>query len=172
MTANNTINVSHTDAAQAFIEKVAALQQDIPNFIIPPSRKENNRLTSAASVPPEFIEMTLTATQNSTHLALGGTMDAAQVRDLINYAEAYAPAVAQLEALTQFLKHSVLAAKNKAGRQALTTYSLAQRLSKQPQAAYLAPIAEAMKNALGRKGRKAAAPAPQPSPTPTTPAKE
>ena len=60
--------------------------------------------------------------------------------------------------------------KNKAGRQALTTYSLAQRLSKQPQAAYLGPIVEAMKHALGRKGRGKAQPQPQPSPT--APAKE
>ena len=157
MSTNNTstTTVSYTDSAQALIDKIQALKQEIPNFVVPPSSKENNRLTSAASVPTEFVEMTLTATQNSTHLALGGTMDSAQVRDLIQFADAYAPVVAQLQALTSFLKHSVVLARNKAGRQALTTYSLAQRLSKQPEASYLAPIAEAMKHSLGQKGRKA-----------------
>ena len=163
-TTTNTTNVSHIDAAQALMEKIEALKQDIPNFTVPPSRKENNRLTSAASVPADFVEMTLAATQNSTHLARGGTMDPDQVRDLISYAEAYAPAVAQLKAMMQFLQHSVIVARNKAGRQALTTYSLAKRLSKQPEASYLAPIADAMKHALGRKSRKTQ-PAPQ---TPST----
>jgi len=60
----------------------------------------------------------------------------------------------------------VSTARNEAGREALTTYALAQRLAKLPATADLAPYVTDMRNALGKRIRKAKA---QPAPTPTTP---
>ena len=157
--------VSHTEAAQVLIEKIHALRDSIPNLVIPSSPRDSQRLTSAARVSHDFVEMTVTATANSDHLAVAGSLDAEKMRDLLSYAEAYGPAVAQLEAVTEYLKHSVVVAKNQAGRQALLTYSIARRLAKQPPTAYLAPIVAAMREKLGLKGRSAKAqPAPETPP--------
>ena len=167
-----TSNLSHTDAAQAFIEQLRAMRDTIPNFVIPAARREILRLTAAASVPPDFIELTVAATKNSIDLARGGATDPDRVRDLMGFAEAYGPVADELEAMTQFLKHSVAAAKNKAGRHALVTYSVTKRLAKAAETSYLAPVAEAMRHKLGKKGKKAQA-APDtpttPAPTPETP---
>ena len=157
MSTENTPTLSHTEAAQALIEKVRALRDTVPNFAIPASKQDTQKLTSAASVPPDFIELTLTTTTNSTDLARDGAADADQVRDLMAYAEAYAPVTAEVAAFLKFLKHSVLAAKNKAGRHALKTYSLTKRLAKEPETSYLAPAAAAMRVALRKRGRKAKA---------------
>jgi hypothetical protein len=74
----------------------------------------------------------------------------AEVRDLVSYADAYDPLADELEAFAQFLRHSVKAARNLAGSEALTTYSLAQRPAKQPRTAHLAPYVDDMRHALGR----------------------
>ena len=78
----------------------------------------------------------------------------AEVRDLVRYADAYDPLADEVEAFAQFLRHSVTAARNIAGSEALTRYSLAQRLSRQRKTAHLAPYVADMRRALGR-GRKA-----------------
>ena len=55
-----------------------------------------------------------------------------------------------MEAFAQFVRHSVTAARNKAGSEALTTYALAQRLAKRVETAHLAPYVADMRRALGR----------------------
>ena len=166
-TTSTTTNASHTDAAQALIDQIRALRDAVPNLIIPASSRDNQKLTSAATLPPDFVELTVTTTKNSADLTRGGATDPDQVRDLMKYAEAYGPVAAELEAFTTFLKHSVWAAKNKAGRHALTTYSLTKRLAKAPETSYLVPAAEAMRFTLGKKGRKKAEPQNAPSTPPS-----
>jgi hypothetical protein len=68
----------------------------------------------------------------------------------MSYADAYGPLADELEALAHFVRHSVTAARNKAGSEALTTYSLTQRLAKRPEYARLKPYAADMRRALGR----------------------
>ena len=167
MSNDNTTNVSHTEAAKALMEKIQALRDSIPNLAIPESAAAARRLAGTSALSHDFVEMTVAATENSDHLAVAGAMDPLQMRDLLSFAEAYEPAVAQAEALTRFLKHTVKTAKSKAGAQALLTYSVTQRLAKQPATAYLRPIAEAMRQKLGRRGRAKAQPQPAPDGTPT-----
>ena len=56
-----------------------------------------------------------------------------------------------LEALAQFILYSTSAARNQAGTEALTTYSLAQRLSRQKRYAHLKPHVADMRRALGKQ---------------------
>lgn len=56
----------------------------------------------------------------------------------------------ELEAMAQFVRFSVTAARHQAGLEALTTYALAQRLAKRPEGAHLAPYVADMRRALGR----------------------
>ena len=148
----------HTEAAQALVEQLRAMRQAIPHLVIPATRDETRRLSRAASVPPQFVELTAVAVKNSSALVRGGGADPTEIRDLMSFAEAYGPVADEHEALAQFIRHSIAAAKNKAGSDALTTYALARRLAKRPENADLAPHVEDMRRAL-RVPRKSAKPA-------------
>jgi hypothetical protein len=163
----------HSDAAQVLIDQCRAMREQIPNFSFPLSPKAGVALNRAASVPQPFVELTAVALKNSPALVRGGAVDPARLRDLLTFATAYAPFADELEALASFVRHSVTAAKNEAGSNALTTYALAQRLAKRPETADLAPHVHDMRRALtaggafgGRKGKGNPSPNPAPSPTP------
>ena len=178
----------HVEAAQARLQELRLMRDRIPHFLIPESTKETWRLTSAASVPPEFVEMTAVAVTNQKALVRGEGITPAGTRDLLRYAEAYSPLADELEALAQFVRFSVSAARNAAGSEALTTYALASRLAKRRENAGLVPYVADMRRALGRvrkqspeavakreaakaaraaeKAAKAAGKVPQPQPQP------
>jgi hypothetical protein len=170
-----TPSISHTESAQARLQELRQTRALIPHFVIPESARERARLNSAASVPPEFVELTTVAVANETSLVRGDGATPAEIRDLMGYAEAYGPYADELEAFAQFVRHSVTAARHQAGVEALTTYSLAQRLAKRPRTAHLAPYVADMRRALGRmrkltaeerklRAEKKAAKATQPTP--------
>jgi hypothetical protein len=158
--------VSHTDTAQAMVEQARAMRQQVPNFVIPTSRSETQRMIKAASVPPEFVELSAVAVKNTTPLAGGGALPPELTRDLMSFADAFDPVADELEALAQFIRHSTLAARHKAGSGALTTYALAKVLAKRPETADLAPHVADMRRAL-KFTRKAKS---QPAPSLETPA--
>ncbi len=143
----------YADTAQERVQELRKWRELIPRFAIPETVDATRRLSVAASVPPEFIELTNVAVANETTLVLVGGVPPAEVRDLVTYADAYDPLADELEALAQFVRYSTTAARNKAGRQALTTYSLARQLAKQPETAHLKPRVADMRRALGR-GKK------------------
>lgn len=166
---------SYLEGAEALIDDIRALKDRVPKFVVPDSKKARLEIASAASVPPQFVDLAALAVRNHEELTRGGSFGLAQIRDRMNYADAYGPVADELEAMALFIRHSVTVAKNEAGSNALTTYALAKRLAKRPETANLAPHVEDMRLALGARGRKAKAkakPAPQPAPpvTPSSPA--
>jgi hypothetical protein len=144
----------HTEAAQQRVNDLRIMRDLIPRFVVPASPRETARLGSAASVSAEFVELAAMAVANEIGLVRGGAVPPAEVRDLMRYADAYGPVADEFEAFAHFLRHSVTAARNRAGTEALTTYSLAQRLAKRAEYAGLAARVADMRRALGR-GRKA-----------------
>ena len=140
----------YTEVAQARLQELRLMRDQIPHFRRPASPKETQRLSIAASLPPEFVELTAVAITNEKALAPGEGLSPAETRDLMKYGEAFTPLADELEALAHYIRHSVAVARSKAGRQALTTYALAQRLAKQPDMTYLAPYVTDMRRALGR----------------------
>jgi hypothetical protein len=72
---------------------------------------------------------------------------------LVAYGDAYIPLAEELEALAQFIRYSTTAARNLAGKEALTTYSLAQRLAKQKRYAHLKPQVADMCHTLAGSGK-------------------
>jgi len=143
-------NGSHYAAAQERVQELRRMREVIPHFAIPASRRDAQRLVNAASVPPEFVELTATAMTHQNSLVRGDSMPPADMRDHMSYGEAYSPLADELEALAQFVRHSITAARSAAGSEALTTYALAQRLAKKPKTAGLAPYVADMRRALGR----------------------
>jgi hypothetical protein len=145
--------VSYTATAQQRIEELHRWREQIPHFVIPATADATQKLSTAASVPPEFIELTSIATANHKPLVRAEARTPDEVRGLAGYAEAYSPLADELQALAKFIRYSTTAARNEAGAEALTTYALAVRLSKRPATAYLAPHVADMRRALNR-GRK------------------
>jgi len=144
----------HVEAAQARLQELRLMRDQIPRFLIPESSKETWRLVNAASVPPEFVELTAVAVANQKTLARDEGATPAEIRDLLRYAEAYSPLADELEAMAQFVRFSVHVARNAAGSEALTVYALAQRLAKRRENAGLVPHVADMRRALGRTRRK------------------
>jgi len=150
---NETPN-TYVATAQLRVQELRKWRDQIPRFVIPETVDATQRLSQAASVSPEFIELTNVAVANQTALVRADGTPLSEIRDLVAYADAYVPLVDELEALAQFLRYSTTAARNLAGTEALTTYSLAQRLAKQKRYAHLKPHVADMRRALGRQ-RKA-----------------
>ena len=61
------------------------------------------------------VELTAVAVANQNALVRGDAVTPAEVRDLMSYADAYSPVADQIEALAQFVRHSVTATRNRAG---------------------------------------------------------
>ncbi len=144
---------NHAESAQERILELQRWREQIPRFAIPAAPDATRRLNSVASVSPVFVELTNVALANQPVLVRTEGATPGQVRDLVSYADAYSPVADELEALAHFVRYSVTVARNVAGNEALTTYSLAQRMSKLPQNAHLKPHVADMRRALGR-GRK------------------
>jgi hypothetical protein len=141
-----------TAAAQALIDKVRALREQVPDFTFPEFQGNSQSLSPAASVPPAFVERSLVATANTRLLARSNALDPAVSRDLLKFAEAFTPVADEIEALAQFVRHSITSARNVAGSDALITYALAQRLARhRDSAAEIAPHVADMRRALGRR---------------------
>jgi len=141
----------HAEAAQLRLEELRQWRDQIPHFAIPETADAARRLSHAASVSPVFIELTNVAVANQTALVRADGTPPAVIRDLVAYSDAYVTLPDELEALAQFLRYSTTAARNLAGTEALTTYSLAQRLAKQKRYAHLKPHVADMRRALGRQ---------------------
>lgn len=158
MASSKPASDSYADDSLALVHEIMAMRDRIPKFAIP-SKGDGRRLAPAASVPPEFIELTAVAITTHTSLQRGGAMPPAESRDLVRYAAAYNPVADELEAMAHFVRHSVTAALNRVGSDALATYALAQRLSKRPETADLIPHVEDMRRALGRTRKGKSKPA-------------
>ncbi len=140
----------YTEGAQTLVQQIRKMRDVIPKFTIPERKRATSRLTAAASVPPEFVELTATAIANENALVRGDSPTPTHMRDLVSYADAYDPLPDELEAFASFLRHSTAAARYEAGLAALNIYSLAQRLAKQVGYAGLVPYVADMRRALGR----------------------
>jgi hypothetical protein len=161
----------HADTVQVHLQELRQMREVIPHFIMPVEGRETTKLANAASVSPEFVELTASATANHVALVRGDALSQADRRDLMSYADAYGPLADEFEAMAQFLRHSITAARNQVGADALTTYAVAKRLAKKPRYAGLAVHVADMRRALNRgkkltaeqKAAKAAAKTPKPA---------
>ena len=152
---------TYHEAAQALVDQLRRIRETIPHFVLPDTKGGRRRLTSLASLPPEFVEQTAVARANNPALVRGEETSPAESRDLMSYADAYAPVADELEAMAQFVRFSGAAAKAKAGSEALTTYALAQRLVRRPEHAALAPYVADMRRAFGKRAKGVARKKPQ-----------
>jgi len=145
---------SYSETAAAHLEQLRAMRETIPNFAIPADAKDTQRLSMAASVPPEFVHLSAVVAQKAESLGVGGP-NAARMRDRLAYAGAYGPVADEFEAMAQFLRHSIVAAQSEAGSDALLVYENAKRLAKRRRTSELAPHVADLSRALGFRARLA-----------------
>ena len=164
--------INHMLEAQARVDELRAMRQAIPNFTVPTTEDATQRLSTAASLPPEFVQSAAWAMRNSPALARVGGVNFSAIRDWMSFAEAYGGVVDEHDANSQFIRHSIAAAKNRAGTEALTIYELAKRLAKRPETAELAPYVADMRRALGNRFKKKATKPDTPPPVKPEPDKK
>jgi len=128
------------------------MRSTIPNFVVPVSRTEERRVVAAASVSPEFVKLMATAISTSPDLERK-TSNPNRVRDLMEYADAYAALADEFEVAARFLRYSIRLARSQAAGEALSAYALAKHLATQPATGELAPYVAEMGRVLGVRAR-------------------
>jgi hypothetical protein len=123
------------------------------------------------SVPLQFIATAVAAVQQNPELQ-GGTFDATEARDTLQFIDAFRPIADRLTAAAKNLNFSIRSRKANAGNGALEVYAIAKRVALNPLSTTVASHVGNLKRDLGRRGpRKGTKPAPgTPTPVPGTPA--
>jgi hypothetical protein len=144
----------HADAARLLLEKIRALQAEVPR-LTPFAPQATRRLVATARLSDVGIEAATVAIERSSRLAIAANADPASVRDAYSYALAYSQVVKELHALARTVAHTVRAERAFAGAAALDIYAMAERMSKQVDGAEFLPFVEDIRKMLkNKKGRK------------------
>lgn len=117
-----------------------------------------------------FISMTVTAVEASDELTGVKQLDVEQTRDSGQFSEAFQPIIDQLKSVTSRLELMIRAKEVKAGRGALSIYSFAKRIAKNPNNTHLAVHVANLKAELNRKRPTKKSKAKPPATPPATPA--
>jgi hypothetical protein len=123
---------------------------------------------SHQNVPLEFIATAIAAVEANPELE-GGTFDATEARDALQYIDAFRPMADKLSAAAKNFTFSINSRKANAGNGALEVYAIAQRVALNPLSTTVASHVSNLKRDLGKRGRKKAAPTPAPAPVPAIP---
>jgi len=158
------MNVSHTEAAQARIEEIHAMRNQIPDLDVEAPQLTRREMATVVSVPPEFIEAATNSRSLTPELLHGTPVPPETVRDLMSFATAYDTVADQLEGLARFIRQRTAEAKHIAGSEALATYAIAQRLATRPATRHVATEVATMRAALGRRFARKSKPEPVPPP--------
>ena len=122
------------------------------------------------NVPLQFIATAVAAVQENPELQ-GGTFDATEARDALQFIDAFRPMADRLTAAAKNLNFSIRSRKANAGNGALEVYAIAKRVALNPLSTTVASHVGNLKRDLGRRGgvRKKQAPGtPNPVPAPGT----
>ncbi|HXH39310.1 MAG TPA: hypothetical protein VNN08_11835 [Thermoanaerobaculia bacterium] len=123
------------------------------------------------SVPLQFIATAVAAVQENPELQ-GGTFNATEARDALQFIDAFRPMADRLHAAARNLTFSINSRKANAGNGALEVYAIAKRVALNPLSTTVASHVSNLKRDLGRRGgakKKPAPGTPTPVPVPGTP---
>lgn len=118
--------------------------------------------------PLEFISTTLAAVEANPDLQKVQKFDVTEVRDSLQFLEAFKPLAIQVDKLARDLRFTMDALKAKATADSLQMYAIAKGIVRDPSSAGITAHLEQMKIDLGRtrpKRRDKTTPEPVPDPT-------
>jgi len=143
----------------------------IPSFV--ESHPDTNAFVRThQNVPLQFIATAVAAVEANPELQ-GGTFDATEARDALQFIDAFRPMADRLNAAAKNLTFSINSRKANAGTGALEVYAIAKRVALNPLSTTVASHVGNLKRDLGRRGgvrKKRQTPAPgTPTPLPVSP---
>jgi hypothetical protein len=153
LSAADAAEPSYQGTAAEHLDRLRALRETIPNFVTVSDAKAIHRLCQAASVPPEFVELSAVVAKKTETLGVGGP-NAERMRDRLAFADAYGPVADEYDAIAQLLRLSIVAARNQAGSDALLVYKTTKHLAKRPETSELAPNLADLSRLLGARARR------------------
>ena len=109
-------------------------------------------VNSRLGVPEEFITTVVNAVEQSPELAAAKKLDPAEVRDLLQYAEAFRVLRDKLLTVTKLINLRLRAVYDLIVAQAQQMYRIAQQHASDRRSPVMAALVANMKRALGRKG--------------------
>jgi hypothetical protein len=158
-------NIDHVALVRKLTDDLNAIRAQVPYLIDPRPKSDLVKLTSAATVPDEFVEKV------SGVLASTGSetirVDVDRMLDQRRFAAAFVLLEAQLRALADSLHATLVVVRHESGTRALVAYAATQSLQRLPGGQDLAPHVRNLRKVLGRgRTRKLAEPQPAPVPSP------
>jgi hypothetical protein len=133
------------------IEQVRAIGEQVPGFTLPhPSQTLRG---PASSVSPSAVDAAIAA--SLSHRALAEAIDTAEVQSDEQFVRLFADLREELKILYTGVDYTIRLKRFNTGQATLNTLSIARRLSRRPDNAYLQPHIEAIEKALRRRRRNA-----------------
>lgn len=151
--------MNYEERVDEILAYLKRMQADIDGYGIP-TPHAMRALVRHATVPPEFIRSSLTATENNQTPGWS-TMDAAEVEDTQAFDRAYGRLAEELGLMQRGVLYAIAQKKAKVGRAALRVYAIARALNRGDKDA-LVPQAEDMRRDLRSRRRRTRKPDPQP----------
>jgi len=146
---------THAEGVNARLADLRAMRDVIPYFKIP-TQGATARVMTAANVPQEFIELTVSMLDHG-ELLVQVKADPASIHDRLAFANSYGPLADEFDLMAQALRHSMIAARSEAGSIALDVYAVAKRAANRPQSGDLFARVADLSRALGVRRRLAQA---------------
>ncbi|PYQ26987.1 MAG: hypothetical protein DMF56_21795 [Acidobacteria bacterium] len=143
--------------------------------------KHRRRIGIAAALSDRFLNAVAAALDASERLSKAAEVTGAQLRDAINFTNAYRPFADNVELMSRGARQAVENARAEAGAQALKAYKIGRGMNSPGDRELLVPHLANIKEALGRGRPKTQAaqpttapptPTPTPAVSPTAPPKE
>lgn len=135
--------------------QLRALVQQIGGFGFL-AKGTRRKLTPSATLPDPFLLSVAVALDALPSLAAASRISSVQLRDAVDFSNAYTPVVAELQLIARGLEETITARRAEAGQESLRTYSTAKSFNRPADHELFVPHITEMKITLGR-GRKATA---------------
>lgn len=166
--------VAHIESANTFMTQLRALMQSISGFSHI-SSEQRRRLIPPAAVPDRFLLTVAAALDASSVLANAAQITGPELRDAINFTNAFESVATELELAARGLRETITTRRADAGGRALRAYRMSKSLDRPNERSVLIPHIRDMKRSLGRGRQRSTAeepPVETPPEAPVPPAVE
>jgi hypothetical protein len=150
---NQDAAATRAEHIRSVVEQVRALVEGIPGFTFL-TRAQTRRLTTAAAVSDEFMEVGANAMESRPALAATARTRPETLRVAVDESQAIVMLVAELQRLTRGCRHTDMLLRGTAGTEALRVYQVAQKMSRPGDVEDNASWVEQMKVAWNRRRKK------------------
>ena len=152
--------------AQEILVQIRALMQKVRGYGFT-TVSHRRRLTPAATLPVSYLLSVGVAMDASPELSRATGLTGAEIRDVVNFFNAFSPVVDEMKLAAAGLEQTVQSQRGGIGQKCLKGYSMAKSFNRPADGGMLVPHIADMKRTLGRgrkKGSQTAPTTPQPEP--------